>query len=429
MEILALGLNHKTSPIELREALYFDDAAMAAFLRQYMLERPNDGIVGLSTCNRSEFYLATRDPQKSKDRLLGALETAAGRALRRETGCFYVHAGAEAIAHLCRVATGIDSLVMGEDQILGQVRRAYDLASSVGSASSPLALLFSQVFRIAKKARTETRISEGSISVASVAVGFIQQIFADLSQQSVLLLGAGETGQTVARCLIDAGVNRLTVTNRTLEKARELAGELGGVALDFEKMEKALVDADIVVCATGSPEALLTAAMLQRVMNLRGNRLLAAVDISVPRNIEPEADDIGQVFVYDMKALEQVCEENRARRAVEAREAERIIAAEVERYMERATSLDSDAVIRALRRRIDGIRQAEIDRYGKSFHSHEMENLDKFSQGLINKILHDLTLNIKEMGRESDEGLLEFDVLCRALNLNPSESDKEESDG
>ncbi len=429
MEILALGLNHKTAPIELREALYFDDAAMTPFLREYMRRRPADGIVGLSTCNRSEFYLATRDPLESKKNLLAALEESTAHSLRDEAECLYIHNGHEAIAHLCRVASGTDSQVMGEDQILGQVRRAYELASSAGTATSALALLFSQVFRIAKKARTETRISEGSVSVASVAVGFIQQMFSDLKRQKVLLLGAGETGQTVASCLIEAGVKRLTVANRTSAKAEELAEELGGVALDFENLETGLIEADIVVCATGSPETLLTAEMLRRVMKERGSRLLAAVDISVPRNIDPEADGIRQVFVYDIGALEQVCAENRAKRAIEAREVEKIISSEVERFLERAASLDSDAVIRALRQRIEGIRQSEIDRYGKSFHSHEMENLDKFSQGLINKILHDLTLNIKELGRESDEGLLEFDVLCRALNLNPSKDSEEESDG
>ena len=419
MEVLALGLNHQSAARPLREALYFDSASMAAFLRSWLAASPREGIVGLSTCNRTEFYVATRRPDEARRRLLEALERAKSLDLSANAAAFYSYLDAEAAAHLCRVACGLDSLVVGEDQIMGQVRQAYHLALDVGAASGILNLLFERALRTARRARTETQIGQGNVSVASVAVSFIRKVFSNPSQHNVLLVGAGETAELVAQCLLEAGVRSLAVANRTAERATALAQRFGARTARFDDLAHAVAEADIVICATGSADPVLTAEMMKKAMARRGNRLLAALDISVPRNIDPAADDIPQLFVYDMEALEQVCEENRAKRRSEARKVEAIIQAEVERFVAWTASLDAEHVIGALRRRMEQIRLQELERYGGAFPASEKDKLDRFSASLLNKALHDLTVNIKSVNLDSEDGLLEFDVLCRALNLDP----------
>ncbi len=417
--LLILGINHTTAPLALREALYFDSEAMRLFLRDAIEKTAAEGVVGLCTCNRTEFYVMSPQPQTIKAALIDGLEKTRRIDLSPYRKSFYSYSGEAAIKHLCRVASGVDSMVIGEDQILKQMRQAYHLALHGGFTTSYLNLVFERAFMIAKRARHETRISEGNISVASVAVSFIKHTFADVSSRPALLIGAGETGELVAHALLDAGVKSLAIANRTPERARELAEKWGAATVDFDNLEPALLKADIVVCATGSPTAVLTAPMLKRVMAQRGERILAAIDLSVPRNIDPAADKIDQLFVYDIEALQEVCEKNKTKRQVEARKVEALIDAEVRRFVEWSASLNADAVIRAMRNRIETIRQREISRYGKAFHEHEFENLDRFTRSLLNKVLHDLTANLKSMARESDDRLMEFDALCRALNLKP----------
>lgn len=428
MDILAIGINHTTAPLSLREALYYDAEAMRTFLRDFLEHSDADGAVGLCTCNRTEFYVAARRGETVRPQLIEALERSRRIDLSEYRKNFYIHRDVQAIHHLCRVASGVDSMVVGEDQILKQARQAYQLALNAGFTTSYLNLIFERAFKIAKKARAETRISEGNLSVASAAVSFIKKIFSDLPSRPALLIGAGETGELVARSLLEAGVRSLAIANRSPERAYEVAERWGVMVADFEDLEGAILKADIVLCATGAAKPVLTAAMLRRVMTLRGERLLAAVDLSVPRNIEPAADSISQLFVYDLEALEEVCEENRSKRRTEARKVEAIVDAEVERFMQWSASLNADAVIRAMRARIEAIRKAEIARYGKAFHDHEYQNLDRFTQGLLNKVLHDLTSNMKKMARESEDQLMEFDALCRALNLAPELHTDEEQD-
>jgi glutamyl-tRNA reductase len=427
MEILTLGVNHQSAPLSLREALHFTPEAMTAFLRDYVRERPGDGIVGLSTCNRTECYVASRTPGEAREKLLEALERACSVDLREQSEHYYTFRDDEAVRHLFRVAAGIDSLVVGEDQILAQVKEAYRIALDAGAANAALNLLFKRALSVAKRARAETAIGQGAVSVASVAVSFIRKIFSDLAHRRALLIGAGETGELVARHLVDSGLGALAVANRTPERAKDLARALGAVTADFHDLEGAVVEADIVLCATSAPEPVLTAATLRRAMSLRGNRLLAAVDISVPRNIDPAADAIAQLFVYDMDALEEVSEENRSLRQTEIRKVEAIVQAQVEGFVDYMASLDTETVIRALRRRIEQIRAREIERYGRKFHQHEVRNLERFSKSLLSKVLHDLTSNLKSLDRQSGDALGEFDALCRALDLDPTKEKDEES--
>lgn len=428
MELFVFGLNHNSAPLELREALYFDDPAMTAFMRGWAAREGKSGIVGLSTCNRTEFYIASRHPEAHRERLLETLVSARGV----ESGHLRAHAysfqDAEAIGHLCRVAAGIDSLVVGEDQILAQVKQAYRRAIDLGCAGAFLHLAFERALRVAKRVRTETRVNEGAVSVASVAVALVKKIFDNLAHCQALLLGAGETGELVARSLLSNGLTSLVVANRTPERARALAEAFGARTAHFSKLEEALASADIVICATGAPEPILTAEMLSRAMDRRDGRMLAAIDISVPRNIDPRADSIEQLFVYDMDALEEVCEENRRRRRAEIGKAEAIVEGETQRFVSWSASLDAQWIIAALRRRMEAIRQSEIERYGRSFPAAERPKLDRFSRSLLNKALHDLTLNLKSLDLESDDGLLEFDALCRALNLEASSGESEAAD-
>jgi len=327
MKLFCTGLSHHTAGVSLRERFAVDTSSLTALLEEMRLRASLAEAVLLSTCNRVEVYGLAPDPASAARDCSAFLQDTAGI-----NADFYRHEHTESVRHLFRVACGLDSMVLGETEILGQVKDAYAVALDGGATGAALNRLFQSAFRVAKQVRTETGITRGAVSVGSVAVELAEKIFGDLSGCRLLLLGAGEAGTRVARSLQSRGVGRLVFANRTFDRAAELAAELGGMALHFDHWRNSLEDVDIVIGATAARERLLSIGELSRLMSPRGDRPLFFVDLAVPRDFDPELNTLEGVYLHDMDSLQAI-----ARRSMDAREeelarCEQLIAGEVAEF-------------------------------------------------------------------------------------------------
>jgi len=312
----------------------------------------------------------------------------------------------------------VDSLMVGEPQILGQVREAFDLAEKHRGAGALLTRLFNTAVHVGKRARTETEIGKGTVSVAYAAVEMAQKIFDGLENHGVLVIGAGETGALAARHFADAKPRELTVVNRTFEKAQELAADLGGRALPWEEMDRALVNARVVVAATGAPEAILDQKRMEAVLKRSDRGPKVMVDISNPRNIHPKVGDLDRIFLYDLDALESIAEQNRARRRKEIPKVEGIVAEEVDRFLAWYDSLEMVPVIRALRGRFEEIAGKEMQKQAKNFHPSDREALKEYTRALLNKLLHQPTTRIRNVEPSSSHGLHKLVAIQELFELD-----------
>lgn len=305
MNILCAGLNHRTAHLDVRERFAVRESEMAEVLGRV---RGIDGVSGavmLSTCNRVELYAASLCPLRALDGFRSILTERAGLEAP-----LYHHDTPRAVRHLFRVASGLDSMVIGETEILGQVKKAYSVAADAGAATRPLHKLFQHAFRVAKSVRTETQITSGPTSVGSVAVELAGKIFGSLEGRRVMILGAGEISERTARSLQSRGVRSVIVSNRTYERAAALAAEIGGMALHFDHWEKAFADIDILITSTNAPHMILTPEKLAPLMRLRGGAPLFVIDLAVPRDADSAINDLDGVFLYDIDSLEQIASES-----------------------------------------------------------------------------------------------------------------------
>ncbi len=406
MDLLVLGANHKTAPAKVRDEIQLGPAEMGtfyAYLRELRGLVPETAI--LSTCNRTEFYALARDGEAADHALREAVYLHKGISHLNNGKYTYSWTGRDAVQHLFRVASGVDSLIVGEPQILGQVRDAFDQAEKHRAAGALLTRLFHAAVHVGKRARTETEIGKGTVSIAYAAVEMAQKVFDRLERCPVLVVGAGDTGALAARHFADAHPRVLTVVNRTFEKARELAAELGGRARPWEELEDALAEAQVVVTATAAPEPVLDVRRMEAVLkrSARGPKVL--VDISSPRNIHPRVGELDRIFLYDLDALESIAEQNRARRIKEIPKVEGIVADEVDRFMAWYESLEMVPVIRALRGRFEDIADQEMQRQAKNFHPSDREALQAYTRALLNKLLHQPTTRIRNVESTSKHGL------------------------
>jgi glutamyl-tRNA reductase len=304
MNILCAGLNHRTAHLDVRERFAVRESEMAEVLGRV---RGIDGVSGavmLSTCNRVELYAASLCPLRALDGFRSILAERSGLEAP-----LYHHDTPRAVRHLFRVASGLDSMVIGETEILGQVKKAYSVAADAGAATRPLHKLFQHAFRVAKSVRTETQITSGPTSVGSVAVELAGKIFGSLEGRRVMILGAGEISERTARSLQSRGVRSVIVSNRTYERAAALAAEIGGMALHFDHWEKAFADIDILITSTNAPHMILTPEKLSPLMRLRGGAPLFVIDLAVPRDADPAINDLDGIFLYDIDSLEQIASE------------------------------------------------------------------------------------------------------------------------
>jgi glutamyl-tRNA reductase len=406
MPLIAIGLNHQTAPLALRERVAFDAAALPAALAALRACPGVSEAALVSTCNRTEVYAEVEPGQEDVPaRWLAKSQGLEDSAL---DAYLYRHADGEAVRHLFRVATGLDSMVLGEPQILGQVKEAWQAARAAGSLGNPLDRLFQQGFAVAKRVRTDTRIGAHPVSVAYAAVRLARQVFARLDQASVLLVGAGDTIELAARHLADAKVQRLLVANRTLEHAQALAARHGGVALPLSELPKHLAEADIVISATASRLPVISRADVAAALAARRHRPMFLLDLAVPRDIAPEVGQLADVYLYTVDDLEQVIDANRASRREAAQQAEAIIELQVEHYLAWWRAQGRQDALRRLRADGEAARELALAkaRLDLAQGASPEEVMQRLAHQLTNRLLHAPSSALRQAALDGDAELL-----------------------
>jgi glutamyl-tRNA reductase len=404
MKILLIGLSHKTAPVEVREKLAFSHNALRSALTHFdhlhpqaHLEDVREGVI-LSTCNRLEVYVLVRDPEVAGQALTDFLGRACGISPDLFVQHLYFRRDEEAVRHLFRVAAGLDSMVLGEPQILGQITEAYEAALSQGAAGTVLSALFRAAIHAGKRIRTETAIGVNPSSISSVAAALAAQLLGDLSERQVLLIGAGEMGAVAVKALRRRGVSKIVVANRTHKNAEQLAKDWGGQAITFQQLTEAMSDADIIVSSTGAPHTILNRELLSPAMALRPARPLLIIDIAVPRDVDPDVTEIPNVYLHDIDDLQSQAEDNVRERASEIPRVEAIVEKEMAGFLDWLASLDVVSTITDLRQQIEALRQLELERLFNrlDLNEHERELVATMTHRLVNKILHEPTLRLKQ---------------------------------
>lgn len=406
MSLLALGLNHQTAPVALREQVAFAPETLPAALASLRAMAGVHEAVLLSTCNRTELYAHVET--RSEAALTHWLANHHDLRPRDLEHYLYRHVDAGAARHLFRVAAGLDSLVLGEPQILGQVKEAWQAARSAHALATPLDRLFQHGFAIAKRVRSDTLIGAHPVSVAYAAVRLAQQVFARLDQASVLLVGAGETIELAAHHLVAAHARRILVANRTLEHAQQLAHRVGGVALPLSDLDRHLAEADIVICATAAREPVLTRAAMARAIAARRRAPMFLLDLAVPRDIEADVAALEDVYLYTVDDLEQAIADNRRSRQQAAGEAETLIDLQVEQFMAWWRGSTRQDTLKSLRTRSEAMRDAALARAKEQLaagHDPQMV-LERLAHGLTNKLLHAPTTGLRRAAHAGDAHLL-----------------------
>ena len=402
MTLYVLGINHQTAPVSLRERVAFSaDAVPAALQALRALPCVHEAAL-LSTCNRTELYAVADDGQVLAD-WLATHPLDAGDL----HAYLYRHADAEAVRHLFRVATGLDSLVLGEPQILGQVKDAWATARTAGSLGNQLDRLFQHAFTTAKRARTDTRIGANPVSVASTAVRLAQESFARLDESTVLLIGAGETIELAARHLVQARVNRLLIANRTLSHAQELATRHGGYALALSDLDRHLAEADVVISATAARDPILHRPQVAAALTARRHRPMLLLDLAVPRDIAGDVATLNDVFLYTVDDLERAIEDNRRSRREAANEAEAIVEMQVARYVETLVASTRTAPLKRLRAHGEAAKAEALAKARQQLAAGEDPQavLDFLAHALTNKLLHAPTVALREAAISGDAEL------------------------
>lgn len=407
MSIFLVGVNHKTAPVEIRERLAFSDEACADGLRQLVDGDIVREALIVSTCNRVEILGATTNDKLefSAGRIAQFLDTSGSLPAGFLNAHLYRHTNEEAVRHLFRVASSLDSMVIGEPQVLGQVRHSYALGVEAGTVGKVLSRLVHHTFRVAKRVRNETGIAANAVSISYMAVELGKKIFDSLKGCSVLLIGAGEMAELSARHLVNAGAARVTIANRTEETARQIANEFGASAVHLDQVDQVLHEADVIICSTGAPDYVVTEARTRKALARRRNRPTCFIDISVPRNIDPAVSNIPNVFLFDIDDLESVISSNIREREREAERAELIVQSEVMQFQQKLRLMDIGPTIGAMKQNMQDVARAEMAKQRKRLGvltKEQEEAIESLLMSTVNKISHPL---ISQMRRfyESNE--------------------------
>ncbi|HYH06918.1 MAG TPA: glutamyl-tRNA reductase [Thermoanaerobaculia bacterium] len=405
MPLILVGLNHRTAPVDVREKLSIAETKLADTTRGLCAIEGVDGAAVLSTCNRVEAIVSTRD----EDVIAHLVEWLADRAQTVRTELerhLYVLRHGDVVQHLFRVASGLDSMILGEPQIGGQVRKAFTTAHELGTLDPLLTQLFENTMRVAKKVRTDTGIGEHAVSVPFAAVELAKKIFGDLRGLQVLLLGAGDMGELTAEHLHAQEVRQVFVANRSADRATELARRFDGEAVHFDRFDEHLGLCDIVIASTAAPHYLVETHHVRRALDVRRNRNLFLIDLSVPRNINPAVAKIDGAYLYNVDDLQQVADANFERRQSKAADAEDIVLREVETFRKRLVAQDAVPTILELQQRLETIRTSELEKCLRRMGpmtAEQRETVEIFSTQLVNKILHYPILQLKEASDEPQE--------------------------
>jgi len=402
--LILIGLNHRTAPVDVRERLNVPEAKMNECLAS-MMDIGADGACLISTCNRVEAIVSS----PREDVIEGLVNWMASRAMTTRESIekyLYILRHGDVVKHLFRVASGLDSMVVGEPQIAGQVKSAFMSSHSAQTLDPLLVQLFEQTMRVAKRVRTETGIGEHAVSVPYAAVELAKKIFGDLAGLRVLLLGAGEMSELTAEHLASQNVKQIFVANKTFERAEGLAAKFGGRAVRFERFEEQLVECDIVLASTGAPHYLITAEQVDRVLATRKSRTLFLIDLSVPRNIDPNVATIDGAYLYNIDDLQLVADANRELRHKRAVEAEQIVEREVDGFRKRLVAQDAVPTIVELQQRLEDIRAAELEKCLRKLGpvtAEQRSAIEQLTTQMVNKILHYPILQLKESSEEPQE--------------------------
>jgi len=402
-ELLALGVSHKTAPLDLRERLSLTEGRSVGVLDELTATAGIHEAASISTCNRTELYLIVSDPVEAESTALSALAREAGIRPTELLGHLYSLRSSEAARHLMQVTAGLDSMIVGEAEIQGQVKRAYELSLVEGATGPILNRLFRAALAAGGRARAETGISESGVSVPSVAVELARRALGDLSACQVLMVGAGETAELVARALVSRGVQTVFVANRHYDRAIGLAQRFDGTAVRFEELPEQLAEADIVVSATNSPHHIVERDDLDQVMAQRGERPLLAIDIAVPRDIDPGCRELPGVSVFDIDDVQQIVERNASGREAESKRAETIVESELDRFERWLAALEVVPTIAALREHGDEVVRrvmAENDGRWESLSEADRERLAAVAKAIASRLLHEPTLRLRRAAGE-----------------------------
>ncbi len=399
MQLIALGINHKTAALETREKVAFADKHKAqAYV--YLSERGAvEQCVIISTCNRTEIYALCEEASAGRAELIAMLEVVRGATVAELEHCMYFYSGLNAVTHLFRVAAGLDSMILGETQVVGQIREAYDHACDLEAVSKELHALFQHAVRCAKKVQTETKINHNSISVSYIAVDMIKKELGCFDNLSVLVIGAGKMSRLTLKHLHDLGARDIRVTSRTYRRAKDLAYLFNGKTIDFSRKKETLPAIDIIISSTGAPHLLLRKEDLAQVMETRNHKPMFVIDIAVPRDIDPSIKDLKNVYLYDMDSLQQVVAGNQQERKKEASAAAEIIDREAEEFLAWFKTLSVTPVIKALRLKADQIREAETEKAlgGKlsRLSDKDKKAIENLTRSIVNAILKDPIVRMK----------------------------------
>ncbi len=402
-ELLTLGANHKTAPLPLRERLALPDGRAARVLAELVEHEAVHEAVAISTCNRTELYLVTADPVEAENAALAVLSRQAGLRPTELLGAIYSLRGSAAVEHLFAVTSGLDSMIVGEAEVQGQVKRSYEMALVEGVTGPVTNRLFRDALATGKRVRSETDVSRSSVSVSSVAVKLAADFLGDLSERRVLVIGAGDNAELTARALHERGVAALFVANRRYDRALGLAQRFGGRAIAFDDLPGELENADIVVSSTGAPHQIVGREELEFVAASRMGRPLVLIDLAVPRDIEPSVRDCPGIALYDMDDLQREVTRNLGAREAEAEEALVLVREEVERFESWLGSLDVVPTISALRRRADDVVDQvlrENEARWESLSVADRERLEVMARAVASRLLHEPTLRLKDAAAE-----------------------------
>ena len=416
-----LGLNHESAPLDVREAMACAESSWHDVMTRVKTAAGLAECVLLSTCNRTEIYFASASPVEALPLIRAELDGFCNTDVMRQDEHTYYHENNDAVRHLLRVASGLDSLIVGESQILTQVKRAYDVARQAQHAGSVLNRLFQTASHTGKRARTETEIDQGAVSVASAGVSLVQNVFGNLGRYTVFIVGAGETARLAAEHLRHHGAKRFVIANRTESRAQELAETLNGRCVSLNARTEAVAQTDILVTATNSPAILFNCDEIRDAMRTRPRRPLLILDLSVPRNVDPAAAHLDEVFHYDMDALSGVVEHNLNRRRTEIPRVEAIVSEEAAEFTAWYDSLAVVPLIKALRESIEEIRIEQIRRYGHQFTEEDREQLDLFTRALVRKILHNPITRIRSYGNDPRQGADRLDAVRDLFGLGDTQ--------
>ena len=402
MALFVAGLSHRNAPVELREQLAVDEDKLRELLRDVAASGVVREAIILSTCNRVEVYAVAEVPGEARAATFRQLCRHRGVETAAVEAALYTYAEGDAVRHAFRVASSLDSMVIGEPQILGQVKDAFALAQSCEAVGPALHSLFTQAFAVAKKVRTETDIARHAVSVSFAAVELAKKIFAGLEGKAVLLVGAGKMSELAARHLVEQGVFPVYVTNRTWARAQEMARALSGTAVPFDELPTALGAVDIVITSTGAPEPVVRRDMVQRVMHGRRGRPLFFIDIAVPRDVDGTVDTLDDVYCYDIDDLKQVVDANLRELVREAHRAETLIDREVAKFLAKQGDVEVIPTIVSLRERLEAIRTGEVKRTLSRLPNatpETREAIEALSSAIVNKILHAPITKLRESSR------------------------------